>query len=101
MLGLNSAESVIGAGISDASIPCPAAELTDQFAAHDKRVVETKSNLRLLEYVCYAKDQWKVFLQVKFPVLDSKGHLQAIGLNALDISNSNLAIMNYDLLLNI
>jgi DNA-binding CsgD family transcriptional regulator len=96
MAGYKGVEDFIGTKLRDSDLRCPAVELTDQFAIEDNQVIEHRKPIRILEYMCYADDSWTVVFGEKFPIINSKDELIAIGLNAIDITHSNLAILNYE-----
>ncbi len=99
LVGYNSAEDFIGSSLSDVDLRCPASELSEQFAVEDKLVIQHKKPVRILEVICYANHDWRVILGEKFPIINDNNEMIALGLNAVDITSSNLAILNFEQLL--
>ncbi|PHQ81602.1 MAG: hypothetical protein COB66_01720 [Coxiella sp. (in: Bacteria)] len=98
MLDYQSADDFIGAHLCDTDLRCPAVELVDDFSGEDNRVIQHKKSMRVLKFLFYAGDNWRVLLGEKCPIFNSAGDIQAACFNSVDITHTNLSILNDDLL---
>ena len=98
-IGFKGVEDFIGANLTDQDARCPVVELADQFAIDDRWVIQQKKSLTLMECICYSGNEWSVFIVEKFPILAADGKVKAVGVNGIDMTNANLAILNFDFLI--